>query len=97
MISAEEGMQMDKSDEHSQNASSSICRSLEPLSNARPERAWHIWKHFARMTRTDEGMQTDAKTTSPSERYSKRMSVTDKASPPKETELRGKKEQESPV
>jgi hypothetical protein len=52
-------MQIDESDEHSQNADSSIDESFEPDSNATLERDSHSEKHSLPICLTEEGMKTD--------------------------------------
>jgi hypothetical protein len=50
-------MQIDESDEHFQNANSSIDKSLEPDSNVTVERDLHPEKQFRRTVTVEEGMQ----------------------------------------
>jgi hypothetical protein len=52
-------MQIDESDEHLQNADSSICESREPDSNVTVERDSHPEKHSLSSFSTEEGMQID--------------------------------------
>jgi hypothetical protein len=57
-FSTEEGMQMDESDEHFENADSSIQESWEPDSNATCERAVHPEKQDGVIRWMEEGMQS---------------------------------------
>jgi hypothetical protein len=58
-FSTDEGMQIDESDEHHENADSSIHESLEHDSNVIVERDLQQQKHSLQSVRTDEGMQID--------------------------------------
>jgi hypothetical protein len=52
-------MQIDESDEHPENADSSIDESLEPDSNVTVERDSHPQKHLKSSLSTEDGMQID--------------------------------------
>jgi hypothetical protein len=58
-LSTEEGMQIDESDEHKENADSPIDESLEPDLNVTVERDLHSKKHIVPSFSTEEGMQID--------------------------------------
>jgi hypothetical protein len=59
MISTDEGIQADESDEQYQNAHFSIRESLESFSNLTVERVLHSEKQYSPMISTDEGIQID--------------------------------------
>jgi hypothetical protein len=59
MISTEEGMQIDESDEQYRNTDCSIRESLESGSKVTFERLSHRRKQFSQMISTEEGMQID--------------------------------------
>jgi hypothetical protein len=59
MISTDEGIQIDESDEQHQNAHSSIRESLDPLSKHTFDRVTQQLKHSWQMISTDEGIQID--------------------------------------
>jgi hypothetical protein len=59
MISTDDGIQTDLSDEQEQNASRSIWRSLEFGSNVRLWRAVHDLKQNEQITSTLDGIQID--------------------------------------
>jgi hypothetical protein len=52
-------MEIDESEEQSQNAPSSIRESLEPASNVTLERVPHREKQYMPIISTDDGMQID--------------------------------------
>jgi hypothetical protein len=59
MISGDEGIQMDESDEQYPNADSSIRESLDSLSKITFDKARHSEKQKSQMISTDEGIQMD--------------------------------------
>jgi hypothetical protein len=59
MISIDEGIQIDESDEQAANANFSIRESLESGSNVTVERVRHPKKQYLQITSTDEGIQID--------------------------------------
>jgi hypothetical protein len=59
IVSTEEGIQIDASDEHFQNAESSIHESLEHDSNVTTERTVQKAKHSLQIFSTEEGMKSD--------------------------------------
>jgi hypothetical protein len=58
-VSTDEGMQIDESDEHFQNAPFSITESREPGSSVTVERDSHPAKHFVQSFSVLDGMQID--------------------------------------
>jgi hypothetical protein len=58
-LSTDEGIQIDWSDEHCENADSPRSESLQPHSNAAEERALHSLKHDLEIVSTDEGNEID--------------------------------------
>jgi hypothetical protein len=59
MISTEEGIQMDESDEQDSNADCSILDSVESVANITIERVRHPEKQYSLIISTDEGIQID--------------------------------------
>jgi hypothetical protein len=59
MISIDEGIQIDSSDEQLENADSPRFEILEPLSNVKIERFVHLKKQYEEMVPIDEGIQID--------------------------------------
>jgi hypothetical protein len=59
MVVTEEGIEIEKSDEQCENASSPIEESREPDSKVTVERDWHRQKDFWEMVLTEEGIQID--------------------------------------
>jgi hypothetical protein len=58
-VRREGGTEIDESDEQPQNASSSICKSLEFDSNVSVERELHLLKQDSQRVSTEEGIQID--------------------------------------
>jgi hypothetical protein len=59
MASTDEGIQIDRSDEHSKNADLPRFESREPNSNVKFERFSQFEKQASEMASTDEGIQID--------------------------------------
>jgi hypothetical protein len=59
MISTDEGMQIDESDEQHASADSPIRESLDSFSKLTFNKATHTMKQFLQMISTDEGIQID--------------------------------------
>jgi hypothetical protein len=59
MVSIDDGMQIDRSDEQFANADSPSFEILQSLSNVKIERFVHLKKQELEMLSIDEGMQID--------------------------------------
>jgi hypothetical protein len=59
MISTEEGIQIDESDEQSRNAAFPMCESSDSFSKLTSDKVSHSQKQFSQMISTDEGIQID--------------------------------------
>jgi hypothetical protein len=59
MISTDEGIQIDESDEQHQNADCSIRESLDSLSNCTFDKVPHVEKPCSQMILRDDGIQMD--------------------------------------
>jgi hypothetical protein len=63
--STEEGIQIDESDEHSENAERPIDDSLQPAPNVIVDSDWHLEKHPTPSFCTVDGMQIEESETQP--------------------------------
>jgi hypothetical protein len=65
MISTDDGMQIDESDEQPENAPPARRETLDSPSNVIVERVEHRKKHCSAMISTDDGMQIDESEVAP--------------------------------
>jgi hypothetical protein len=59
MVSIDEGIQIDWSDEQLSNAQQPSFETLQPFSNVKIERFVQLQKHFLEMVSIDEGIEID--------------------------------------
>jgi hypothetical protein len=57
IVSIDDGMQTDSSDQHCPNAQSPTVLAFKPDSNLKARRVSHRWKHDSEIVSIDEGMK----------------------------------------